>query len=347
VAPLPAATTVGPLPSDVQRGICLAHSWEERGARGYGTEVSAATLQELRALGATWVSLTPFGFMASASSDEVHLIRDRFRGGETDERLTAEIRAAHQAGLKVLLKPHLWIRNGTWQATLDPGSPEGWARWFQSYRAFMLHYAVLARTAGADMLSVGVELGSATRRDPQAWRKLIAEVRAEYPGPLVYGANWDEALHVEFWDALDFIGVHFYAPLATHEGAPPEELAAALDRHLDAYQALAERTGRKVLFTEVGYKSIRGTALKPAAWPEELTAEERVPSQEAQALAYRVFLDRVARRPSVAGLYVWKWFTNPDTREEDETGFSPRGKQAEAVLRAAFSAPPLPVRHSR
>ena len=44
----------------------------------------------------------------------------------------------------------------------------------------------------------------------------------------------------------------------------------------------------------------------------------------------------VAERPSIRGVYRWKWFTDPTSREEGADGFSPRGKLAERVLRSAY-----------
>ena len=58
--------------------------------------------------------------------------------------------------------------------------------------------------------------------------------------------------------------------------------------------------------------------------------------RQTQAQAYEVLMADVAARPWIHGLYIWKWFTNPDTREEGPRGFSPRGKLAEAVLRRAY-----------
>ena len=53
------------LKPDVMRGVCYAHTYEDRGQHGYGTPTSEASLDELKKLGVDWVSLTPFGFMKS------------------------------------------------------------------------------------------------------------------------------------------------------------------------------------------------------------------------------------------------------------------------------------------
>lgn len=114
-------------------------------------------------------------------------------------------------------------------------------------------------------------------------------------------------------------------------------MARRLSGHLDALLQVARRVRRSILFTEVGYKSIRGTAVQPHLWPEHLPSGGAVTADgAAQAQAYRVFFDGIRQRDWVAGVYVWKWFSNPESPEEDATGFSPRGKPAEAVLRAAF-----------
>lgn len=333
------------LSTPVQRGVSFVHSWEGRGEKGYGSEASRRSLAELRALGTTWISVMPFGFLPSLSADSIRLPDDgagpgrllRRSAGESDERIRRQIADAHALGIQVLLKPHLWIGGGAWCGEINPGTPERWTRFFASYERLLLHYAELAQSAGADMLAVGVELCSTTAQFADRWHELITKTRALYTGKLVYAANWDEVGRVPFWDALDFIGVQFYAPLAEAPDAPDAILAQRLSGHLDTIEQVALRTRRPVLFTEVGYKSIRATAVQPHLWPEHLSRSALEVSDAAQAQAYRVFFSGIRSRGWVAGVYVWKWFSDPESQEEDATGFSPRGKPAEAVLRAAFS----------
>lgn len=343
----PRAEGLQGLPANVQRGISFVHSWEGLGQKGYGSAASQISLRELRSLGTTWISVMPFGYVPSLDADSVRLPGDsrgpsgifHHAAGESDDRVRRQIADAHALGIKVLLKPHLWIGRGAWCGEINPGTPERWTRFFASYERFLLHYAELAQGAGADMLTVGVELCSTTVQHEDRWRELIAKTRAFYKGPLVYAANWDEVGRVSFWDALDFIGVQFYAPLADGPSGPEAAMTQRMSTHLDGIEQVARRARRSVLFTEVGYKSIRGTAVQPHLWPEHLPGGGAVEvSQAAQAQAYRVFFSGIRQRDWVAGVYVWKWFSNPESQEEDATGFSPRGKPAESVLRAAFGA---------
>lgn len=335
---------VAPLPDKVQRGISFVHSWEGGGARGYGSPTSRRSLQELRTLGATWISVMPFGFVAALDADDVQFLDDdeaspgrQFRAaGETRERVRRQIADAHELGLKVFLKPHLWVRRGAWCGEISPSTPERAMRFFERYGRFVLHHARLAQDAGADLFSVGVEMCSMSSGDPARWRELIRQVRQIYHGPLVYAANWDEASRVPFWDALDYIGVQFYAPLADTVDATDAVMSARLATQLEPLGELARRTHKQVLFTEVGYKAIRGTAVQPHLWPEQLRKSDVEISLPAQAQAYRVFFQGVRLRPWLGGVYIWKWFSDPESTEEDAGGFSPRAKPAESVLRAAF-----------
>jgi hypothetical protein len=85
------------LPPGFARGVSYAHDWSARGARGYGTESDRAELARVRAMGATWVSVMPFGYLSGPTSTELRTSYDR-PGAERDEALRATIRRAHALG---------------------------------------------------------------------------------------------------------------------------------------------------------------------------------------------------------------------------------------------------------
>ncbi|HZS40509.1 MAG TPA: hypothetical protein VFF06_26940 [Polyangia bacterium] len=310
-----------------QRGICYASAWRSGGVAGYGSATSLRTLERLERLGAEWISLTPFGFMESPAAPEVR--SGGARGPERDERLHAEVAQAHGLGLKVALKPHVWIAGGDWPGDLKWPNDAAWRRWFASYRAFILRYAAIAERDHYDLLVLGTELKSATANDSAAWRALIADLRRAFHGPLTYAANWDEAERVPFWDALDFVGVDAYAPIAKKPGAAEPELCAAWSLLAKDLESLSRRTGKRILLTEIGYRATRDAALAPATWPESDPAPRYDPAH--QASCFRAALSGLWGKPWLAGLYVWKWFTD-DRDEQGPTDFSPSGKPAEAVL---------------
>jgi hypothetical protein len=313
--------------SSFQRGVCYASAWGSHGDDGYGSATSLRTLNRLHRLGVDWISVTPFGFMASPTATEIRV------GGahslEGDERLRQEVTHAHSLGMKVTLKPHIWVRNGEWPGALKWENDETWRRWFASYRSFVLHYATLAERDGYDLFVLGTELKSATACDQACWRGLIEDVRHVFHGPVTYAANWDEAAQVPFWDALDYVGIDEYAPLVKKRGAREPELCAAWNTLAKDLEALSHRTGKRILLTELGYRATRDAAMAPATWPENDASSQFDP--EHQASCFRAALQTLWGKQWLAGIYVWKWFT--DSRDEaGPTDFSLADKPAEAVM---------------
>ena len=75
-------------------------------------------------------------------------------------------------------------------------------------------------------------IGASRRRGTigreQDWREIISGIRESFDGELTYSSNWyDEYENITFWDALDYIGVQAYFPLADRAGLSSEEIATA------------------------------------------------------------------------------------------------------------------------
>lgn len=317
--------TVGPIENSRHPGV------------GYGSPACDRTMREARAMGATWVSVTPFGRVWDLKSTGVDLT---FEADFQDNRraVLAAIRQAHARGLKVMLVPHLWVESGGWRAEIDPGSDEGWKAWAASYERFLLAWTEVAKEGEAEMLSVGVELRSwATTERVPSLLAIVAKVRAMYPGLLTYSANWDDADRSIVFEAVDVLGVNAFFPLAEHEHAPREELMQGGRKVAQELEALASSWRKPVLLTEMGYTTRSDPAVKPWEWPDAMS-DVKV-DQAAQADAYRALLAPLLDAPWCAGFFAWRVYSDPDdVSQEAEWGFSPRGKLAELVLRDAFAA---------
>lgn len=314
--------TVGPIESSQLRG------------RGYGTETSAVLLDELVRLGATWVSITPFGRIWSLRS--THISAD-FEAGRSDNEaaITRMVAQAHARGLRVLMIPHLWVETTGWRGEIDPGSDEGWAAYQRSYQRFVGGWARVAARADVDAFSIGVECKSWSGRFPAFWSGLIRELRALFPGLLTYSANWDEAEHVLFWEQLDLIGINAFYPLAQRSGAPYSAYLEGAKRARDAVRKLAFLHERPVWFAEVGYTTRRDAAVEPWLWPDEMANVTYDEDEQARALA--AILETFAPEPWFAGLFIWRYYADlDDVSQEDAWGFSPHGKRSEQLLRRTF-----------
>jgi hypothetical protein len=326
VAVLHVSSVAQPVLPGKFRGVC----WEAAGP------VDAARLAPLAELGADWISQTPFGWCPSRDDPEVRIAAgSRVMWGESDAGLAETARLARAAGIRTLLKPHLWV-HGAWVGEIRMRSEDDWQRWFHAYEEFILHYAQLAEREGMDGLAVGTELCATTGRS-QDWRRLIARVRQAYHGPLTYCANWHEAEAVEFWDAVDFVGVQAYYPLAAGERPSVGALRDAWQPISARLEALSRRTGRRVVFTEAGYKSLGGSLAEPWRWDLDGATD-----YEVQRNAYQALFESLWDRPWFGGLFVWKWHSRlgagmrPAGRFERD--FTPQGKPALGVIRERYRA---------
>src|SRR5580658_1103339 len=119
---------------------------------GYGSAAYARQLDACKRMGATWISLTPFGRVGDLSGHGVDPTFETPYEVNFPRILTA-IRMAHARGLKVMLVPQLWVESGDWRALIDPGTDEGWARWASSYERFILAWARVAQAEQAELFS--------------------------------------------------------------------------------------------------------------------------------------------------------------------------------------------------
>jgi hypothetical protein len=305
--------------------------------KGYGSAAYERTLGEASRLGANWVSLTPFARVSDLHGTGISLSFEA-PFGQTRAAIVRAIRQAHARGLRVLIVPHLWVESGEWRGELDPGSDEAWQTWSRNYRAFLLTWAEVARDAHADMLSVGVELRSwLTTAHAVSFTPILQDVRRVYPGLLTYAGNWDDIEQTVILGDLDVIGLNAFFPLAEKDGATFDELAAGGLRVRDQLKALADAWQKPIVFNEFGYTTRANAAVRPWEWPDKMS--HVVADQTAQADGYRALLSAFIDEPWFAGFFMWRLYADPDDMsQEAEWGFSPRGKQAELVLRDAFAA---------
>ena len=268
------------------------------------TDSGEASFRRLASLGVTWVSIHTWDPLQCGLDDAALATPDRHFGFRD---LGALVKAAHAAGLRVMVKPHLEMRGR--EATgehlqhnrIAMRSEADWRRWFESYGGYVLPYAREAQAAGADMFCVGREMDTTVIRREADWRELVSRIRAEFHGPLTYSANFDTWPGIRFWDALDFIGVSAYFPLADRPDPSLDDLEVGWDRALGPLEEASRRFRRPVLLTEAGFPSIPTAAKAP--W-----REEHVPADVwLQARCYEATLRALARRPWIEGAFFWLW----------------------------------------
>lgn len=299
-----------------------------------------ALLDDIAALGTTDITLIPFGFQSTVHAPSIRMHTDGGWYSESTTGIRDIAERARSRGMGIILKPHIWIgrysADGQSRHAIGFDTDKGWALWEAEYREFLMYYARLAQDIDARVLVLGSELRRVAHERPRLWRDLAASARAEFDGKLSYAANWnDDLADIAFWDAVDYIGVQAYFPIAS--SAPdtpvtPDHLTRGWDEHADMLAAVSDEAKRPVLFTELGYRSAPDAATEPWRWPEE--AETETPDPLMQAACYRAFFHRLGNAPWLTGAIVWKWHPEPESKRP--IGFTPQNKPAEEVLRQGF-----------
>jgi hypothetical protein len=308
----------------------LNYAYTNNRDNGYPTTRSRESLEDLRDMTANAVALVPYGFSSPDRKTGIRRAGDSI-STESDESLRVAKADARRLGLRVMLKPQIWLSYQDWPSGIDFETDEEWDAWFESYESWILSYALLAEELRVDLFCVGTELTHPALERPERFRELISRVRRIYHGPLTYAANWYEEFEkVSFWDAVDLIGLDNYFPLAESPETGEEQLRAAAIEVADRVETVARRAGKAVIFTEVGFPSVR--------------ADRSKPDLERQALLYRITFETYWPRPWFYGLYWWKWFSDPANAGPGGDAWTPRGKPAEGVV-ADWFAKPSPRAH--
>lgn len=292
-----------------------------RGVSLKATELPAAIvdreLRRLRQLGADAVALTTHEHYRGGNKIQYHP-----NSGETDERLLRAIHSAQALGLRVLLKPHIYDGTEGFAGNICMDDAAARATFMRSYAQLILHYARIAQDERVALFSIGNELGCLTKHESD-WRQLVRSVRRVYGGPLTYAANWGEEFEsLRFGDALDFLGVNHYYPLTESSGDGLPEMLAHAKSVAHSLEKVQARWKKPLLFTEVGYPSVRGGSAKPWDPPS------RMQDVQEQASAYEAVFRSFAGKPWMQGYFWWAWL---------DGDFSPADKPAEGVLRAWYA----------
>ncbi len=324
-SPAPLNPSRSQFPDSKYHGMSYEYSLSSNDGVGYGSEASAQSLRRLKELGVNWISITPFGFQRTPQDTAI----GRF-AAESDESMLAVTEQAHALGMKVMMKPHIWLRRPFWVGDIEHHSEEAWAAWFKSYHDFIVHFAELAKVGGMDALCIGNELEKTSIRDAE-WRGIIKAVRAVYHGPLTYGATAEEVFAIKFWDTLDFIGVSAYYSLVNARTAALTSLVDAWQPILARLSALSIFWQKNVVFTEIGYRSADF-----GAWQHWQIEDSAPVNLQLQANAYAAFFEAVWPQPWFGGVYWWKWPSSNMGGGPENNDFTPINKPAESVLRKNY-----------
>ncbi len=317
--PLPGVGVI--TPEEFHAGINYT-SWHNS---DYAADTSDRILSEITKKNIRHIAILTTWYQKTAESTDIKPQSPKSGSNfdsPADEAVGHAINRSHALGMKVMLKPHVDVEDGTYRGDFYVESDD----WFVSYKKFILHYARLAQKYNCEMFCVGTELKGTTTwdRDKQ-WRGIIEAVRAVYTGPLTYAANWDEYEQIEFWDALDYIGIDAYFPLTDSYSPSKKQLMAGWEKRADDIKEWLnkKKLTQPVLFTELGYPSVDGANVQPWIGISEKT------DRKEQADCYEASYQVLTKRDWFRGFYWWHYLPNDQPMQED---LRIRSKPAEKVM---------------
>ncbi len=299
---------------------------------GYDTVKSDESIAKMASIGVNWVAVLTTWYQSTCFGTEIMPTEKT----PSDKSIVRAIKAAHDNGMKVMLKPHLDILDtsyGSWRGEITCAREPDWAIWFASYKNFMMHYVQIANENNVEMFCVGTELTEMTLAKPDMWRSLIEDIRKVYKGKLTYAANWNEEyLNISFWDALDYAGIDAYFPLSDKEKPTYEELMEGWKKWLAEIEKWQTKINKPVIFPEIGYHSSGYAAKEP--W---IHLGEGGLDLELQKDCYRAVLDTFWDKEWFFGAYWWDWGTSVKMGGPENRGFTPQNKPTEELLKEWYS----------
>ncbi|MEM7819693.1 MAG: hypothetical protein QXD48_02585 [Candidatus Aenigmatarchaeota archaeon] len=257
-------------------------------------------------------------------STEIHNYKSGVKATPDDKYIKELIYDAKENNMCIMIKPCIYVLDkNTWHGEIEPKDKD---KWFKSYSEIILHYVNIAKKHNIEIFCIGNELTS-MEKYVDRWEALIKDIRKSYNGKLTYGANYNSYENVRFFDKLDYIGISAYFPLRFNK----EELID-LNHFLKSWKfhnkkisEFSKNVKKPVIFTEIGYRSISGTSLRPYDYKSK--SEE---DKNEQAICYRALVMGLLQKLiNVEKVYIWSSNDGNTLKENDSSGYGIFNKPAE------------------
>ena len=299
--------------------------------------LSVDAFEPIQKICANWVVINPFAFSLSENSTKIIYDSPRQWWGERPEGVKDAIIKAKKAGMKVMLKPQIWIQGG-WVGNVVFDKEEKWKEWESDYTDLLIEMAKISDETDVDLLCIGTEYDQTVIHNLSYWQGLIVNIRKEYKGNLTYAGNWTHFDQIEIWNDLDFIGINSYFPLSESVTPNVDELKIAWVGKKEQIKAVSVKYDKPVIFTEFGYLSVDGCAYEH--WNLEPKRDQLKSNEQGQANAYQALLETFMPESWYSGCFLWKWYPNKKANMGEGSwskDYTPQGKLAEQVFKQIFS----------
>ena len=266
--------------------------------------------------GANMVNITVWWEVPSSSSNTI------VPGNMTmsDVSLIQLAQSAEADGLQVSITPDFVVGSNGWRGEYDPSDP---STFFSNYTQMLDHYAGIAQQLHMPMMWVGSEMVDSEQYTAQ-WESVIASVRQQFTGRLLYDVNWSTTANVQFYGALDAMSISAYYPLSNQADPTEAQLLAAWTganpdngNWVAAVSALEKTWQKPIYFGEAGYSY--STYAAEAPYTESYDASD----PQLQYRCYQALDDTFRGDAWWGGVLWWAW---------DGGVYNMDGEPAEALI---------------
>jgi hypothetical protein len=290
------------------------------------------SLEKIQSIGAKWIAIVPYAFCDSRTA-EITYDHPHQWWGERPEGVKETIQMAKSLGLKIMIKPHLWVGGQGWAGDLDFESDSLWQVFEQQYADYIKLYAKIADEMDVELYCIGTEIRKSTSQRNDYWLQLISKTRNDFNGKLTYAANWDEYRNVQFWGELDYIGIDAYFPLSDQKSPTKAELIQAWQEPKKEMQNISARFEKDILFTEYGYESIEYNTM--GHW--KLSKDSLSTNLHNQKQAFEALFQSFYSESWWKGGFIWKWHLNRNgLHQRTIKAYTPQDKPALNAIKSAF-----------
>jgi len=294
------------------------------------TIIADTGFNDLIKINSNWVAWIPYAFCNVTTGHITFNPKWQWKGESLEGSIQA-IQLANEKGIKVMVKPHIWLSDHSFTGTMKLTAP-AWKTWKTDYAKYILSFAKIAQEQNVKLLCIGTEQYSSIENDPEYWKQLIKSIRKIYTGEITYAANWDSYKKCTFWGDIDYIGVDAYFPLSDRANPSLMELQRNWLKWKAEFIVLNKKYNKPLLFTEFGYRSTMYTTKEP--WKE---VKSNNYCETCQANAFQVVFSTFWKEDWFAGGFIWKWFEpNKSVKHEDQKSYFVKEKLAEEMVAKYF-----------
>lgn len=272
----------------------------------------------LKSIGVTTLFLIPYYFTPDPHATTI----DSTSQTIPDSQLCSAISIAQNAGIEVILKPHIDCFNGQPRYTIDPANYE---LWMQRYRAVIVKYLTIASQFGLKSFVMATELDNIVEN--RLFTSFCDSIRNVSSINIILSTSYNHFIKTEIWKHADIVGVNAYFNLDNSDKPQEFTLRETWDYWLNTINQHSQLNGKPVILTEAGFMSRSNAAANPGDFSGNPSVDVVL-----QDKCYNALLSQVCKFNNIQGIFFWQWELGT-LGTEAEKDYTPRGKPAENTIK--------------